>query len=175
VTDVEPEVEPEPRAPITPPMARGGLYLDPNFVPRLSDRLGSVRTDTGVNPNWHRAIAPGVFFPHLPNPAAQAPTVAELPETHPVEASHAPAPELVPVPPLVAEPEVVVEAPQAPVEPPEALEGPTGPPVPFQPPTVAQAPPEAPVVPAAPARSSAEPEPSEWDLDQYWGIEPGAP
>jgi len=52
-----------------PPLARGGLYVDPNFKPRLADRLGSVNTQYGVSEHWPKDIAP-VFYPHVNNPLA---------------------------------------------------------------------------------------------------------
>lgn len=52
-----------------PPLARGGLFAEPNFRPRLADRLGSVKTDFGVSEHWPKDIAP-VFYPHVNNPLA---------------------------------------------------------------------------------------------------------
>jgi IPT/TIG domain len=50
-----------------PPLVAGGLFVDPNWTPRLADRLGSVRTDMGgVAEHWGRDIVP-VMYPHLPN------------------------------------------------------------------------------------------------------------
>jgi large repetitive protein len=48
-------------------MVAGGLFVTPNWSPRLADRLGSVRTDFGVAEHWPRDLAP-VMYPHLPNP-----------------------------------------------------------------------------------------------------------
>lgn len=50
-----------------PPLVAGGLFVDPNWSPRLSDRLGSVRTDMGGVPeHWPQDLVP-VMYPHLPN------------------------------------------------------------------------------------------------------------
>lgn len=50
-----------------PPLVAGGLFVDPNWVPRLADRLGSVRTDMGGVPeHWPQDLVP-VMYPHLPN------------------------------------------------------------------------------------------------------------
>lgn len=55
------------RAPVLPPLVAGGLFVDPNWTPRLADRLGSVRTDMGgVHEHWPQDLAP-VFYPHIPN------------------------------------------------------------------------------------------------------------
>jgi IPT/TIG domain len=50
-----------------PPLVAGGLFVDPNWTPRLADRLGSVRTNLGgVMEHWPQDLAP-VMYPHLPN------------------------------------------------------------------------------------------------------------
>ena len=66
---------------VLPPLARGGLFAEPNFKPRLADRLGSVRTDNGVSEHWPKDIAP-VFYPHVNNPLALGAmvTVAQRPQ-----------------------------------------------------------------------------------------------
>jgi IPT/TIG domain len=50
-----------------PPLVHGGLFVDPNWAPRLADRLGSVRTDMGgVAEHWPQDLVP-VMYPHIPN------------------------------------------------------------------------------------------------------------
>lgn len=51
-----------------PPLVHGGLFVNPHWTPRLTDRSGSVRTDMGgVAEHWPRDLA-HVMYPDLPNP-----------------------------------------------------------------------------------------------------------
>jgi hypothetical protein len=64
-----------------PPMEAGGLFVDPNWTPRLVDRMGSVITDGGgVAEHWGRDLAP-VFYPDLPNSFWLEAPVPPLPPT----------------------------------------------------------------------------------------------
>jgi IPT/TIG domain len=60
-------------------MVRGGLFVDPNWTPRLADRLGSVRTDTMVHEHWAQDLAP-VMYPHIPNGFWREVPLGEPPE-----------------------------------------------------------------------------------------------
>lgn len=197
-TDPPPEVDQGPADSeyASPPLVHGGLFPDPNWSPRLADRLGSVVTDGGgVSEHWHRDIAP-VFAPHLPNSfwvevpeddglvgTSDDPTAgptAELAqvvgEKTPVEASGVASLTSLGLPPEASGTEVVPEAPPEPVETLPTVEAPLPANVV---PEATEAPTEAvavaPAVEIVPGIVEPDVAPSEWELDQYWGIEAERP